>query len=48
MAKSEENKEGCLMASAEIIDGKAFAQKLRSRITAATEIIKQQYNKTAI
>ena len=44
MAKSEENKEGCLMASAEIIDGKAFAQKLRSRITAATEIIKKQYN----
>ena len=45
MAKSEENKEGCLMASAEIIDGKAFAQKLRSRITAATEIIKKQYNR---
>ena len=32
------------MASAEIIDGKAFAQKLRSRITVATEIIKKQYN----
>ena len=32
------------MASAEIIDGKAFAQKLRSRITAATEIIEKQYN----
>jgi methylenetetrahydrofolate dehydrogenase (NADP+)/methenyltetrahydrofolate cyclohydrolase len=47
VAKSEENKEGCLMASAEIIDGKAFAQKLRSRITAATEIIKKQYNSKA-
>ena len=32
------------MADAEIIDGKAFAEKLRSRITAATEIIKKQYN----
>jgi methylenetetrahydrofolate dehydrogenase (NADP+)/methenyltetrahydrofolate cyclohydrolase len=44
VAKPEENKEGCLMASAEIIDGKAFAQKLRSRITAATETIKKQYD----
>ena len=35
------------MASAEIIDGKAFAQKLRSRIIAATEIIKKQYNSKA-
>ena len=32
------------MADAEIIDGKAFAERLRSRITAATEIIKKQYN----
>jgi len=32
------------MADAEIIDGKAFAEKLRSKITAATEIIKKQYN----
>ena len=31
------------MADAEIIDGKAFAEKLRSRITTATEIIKKQY-----
>ncbi len=34
------------MADAEIIDGKVFAQKLRSRITSATEIIKQKYNST--
>lgn len=34
------------MASAEIIDGKAFAQKLRYRVTAATETIKKQYNST--
>ena len=34
------------MADAEIIDGKVFAQKLRSRITNATEIIKQKYNST--
>lgn len=32
------------MADAEIIDGKVFAQKLRSRITSATEIIKRKYN----
>ena len=32
------------MADAEIIDGKAFAEKLRSRITTATVIIKEQYN----
>ena len=37
-------KKGCLMADAEIIDGKAFAEKLRSRITTATVIIKEQYN----
>lgn len=34
------------MADAEIIDGKVFAQKLRSRITSATEIIKRKYNST--
>ena len=34
------------MADAEIIDGKAFAQKLRSRIKTATEVIKKQYNST--
>jgi len=34
------------MADAEIIDGKVFAQKLRSRITNATEIIKRKYNST--
>ena len=34
------------MADAEIIDGKAFAQKLRSRIKTATEVIKKQYNGT--
>ena len=34
------------MADAEIIDGKAFAQKLRSRITTAIEVIKKQYNST--
>ena len=34
------------MADAEIIDGKAFAQKLRSRIKTATEVIKKQYNNT--
>ena len=34
------------MAGAEIIDGKAFAQKLRSRIKTATEVIKKQYNST--
>ena len=34
------------MADAEIIDGKAFAQKLLSRIKTATEAIKKQYNKT--
>ena len=32
------------MADAEIIDGKAFAQKLLSRIKTATEVIKKQYN----
>lgn len=32
------------MADAEIIDGKVFAQKLRSRITSATEVIKRKYN----
>ena len=32
------------MADAEIIDGKAFAQKLRSKITAATEALKKQYD----
>ncbi|MDG1275488.1 MAG: bifunctional methylenetetrahydrofolate dehydrogenase/methenyltetrahydrofolate cyclohydrolase FolD [Alphaproteobacteria bacterium] len=31
------------MTDAEIIDGKAFAQKLRSKITAATEALKKQY-----
>jgi len=39
-------KKGCLMADAEIIDGKAFAEKLRFRIATATEIIKEQYNKS--
>ena len=34
------------MADAEIIDGKAFAQKLLSRIKTATEVIKKQYNST--
>ena len=34
------------MADAEIIDGKAFAQKLLSRIKTATEVIKKQYNNT--
>ena len=34
------------MADAEIIDGKAFAQKLLSRIKTATEAIKKQYNNT--
>ena len=34
------------MADAEIIDGKAFAQKLLSRIKTATEAIKKQYNST--
>ena len=34
------------MADAEIIDGKAFAQKLVSRIKTATEVIKKQYNST--
>jgi methylenetetrahydrofolate dehydrogenase (NADP+)/methenyltetrahydrofolate cyclohydrolase len=34
------------MADAEIIDGKVFAQKLRSRITSATEIINRKYNST--
>ena len=34
------------MADAEIIDGKAFAQKLLSRINTATEVIKKQYNST--
>ena len=34
------------MTNAEIIDGKAFAQKLRSRIKTATEVIKKQYNST--
>ena len=34
------------MADAEIIDGKAFAQKLRSRIKTASEVIKKQYNST--
>ena len=34
------------MADAELIDGKAFAQKLRSRIKTATEVIKKQYNST--
>tara|TARA_B100000579_G_scaffold317013_1_gene266575 strand:- start:713 stop:1609 length:897 start_codon:yes stop_codon:yes gene_type:complete len=34
------------MADAEIIDGKAFAEKLRFRIATATEIIKEQYNKS--
>ena len=34
------------MDDAEIIDGKAFAQKLRSRIKTATEVIKKQYNST--
>jgi len=34
------------MADAEIIDGKVFAQKLRSKITSATEIIKRKYNST--
>ena len=34
------------MADAELIDGKAFAQKLRSKIKTATEIIKKQYNST--
>ena len=34
------------MADAEIIDGKAFAQKLLSRIKTATEGIKKQYNST--
>ena len=37
-------KKGCLMADAEIIDGKAFAEKLRFRIATATEIIKEQNN----
>ena len=32
------------MTDAEIIDGKAFAQKLRSKITAATEALKKQYD----
>ena len=32
------------MADAEIIDGKAFAQRLRSKITAATEALKKQYD----
>ena len=39
-------KKGCVMADAEIIDGKAFAEKLRFRIATATEIIKEQYNKS--
>ena len=34
------------MADAEIIDGKAFAQKLLSKIKTATEAIKKQYNNT--
>ena len=34
------------MADAEIIDGKAFAQKLLSRIKTATEAIEKQYNST--
>ena len=34
------------MADAELIDGKAFAQKLVSRIKTATEVIKKQYNNT--
>ena len=34
------------MADAEIIDGKAFAQKLLSRIKTATEVINKQYNST--
>ena len=34
------------MADAEIIDGKAFAQKLFSRIKTATEVIKKKYNST--
>ena len=34
------------MDDAEIIDGKAFAQKLLSRIKTATEVIKKQYNST--
>jgi len=34
------------MADAEIIDGKVFAQKLRSRITSATALIKRKYNST--
>ena len=34
------------MADAEIIDGKAFAEKLRFRIATATEIIKEQYKKS--
>ncbi|MBT7732598.1 MAG: bifunctional methylenetetrahydrofolate dehydrogenase/methenyltetrahydrofolate cyclohydrolase FolD [Rhodospirillaceae bacterium] len=33
------------MTDAEIIDGKAFAQKLRSKITAATEALKKQYDR---
>ena len=32
------------MTDAEIIDGKAFAQKLRSKITVATEALKKQYD----
>ena len=32
------------MTDAEIIDGKAFAQKLRSKITDATEALKKQYD----
>ena len=34
------------MADAEIIDGKAFAQKLRSKIKTAIKVIKKQYNST--
>ena len=34
------------MADAAIIDGKAFAENLRFRIATATEIIKEQYNKS--
>jgi methylenetetrahydrofolate dehydrogenase (NADP+)/methenyltetrahydrofolate cyclohydrolase len=40
----KQNKESSFMADAEIIDGKAFAQRLRSKITTATEAFKKKYN----
>ena len=41
--KIEQIKKDSFMAEAEIIDGKAFAERLRSKIKAATNTLKKQY-----